>query len=103
MKEWLNQNYIDQRGGKWIINPLTNIIPCKLWLYNGYLNDIYRKLSITEIYYIIDGELLMSEKFTLHNERRISEINQRLKDSKLRYKRKYRTWNIDLKGNDKFG
>ena len=45
----------------------------------------------------------MSEKFTLHKERRISEINQRLKDSKLRYKRKYRTWNIDLKGNDKFG
>ena len=45
----------------------------------------------------------MSEKFTLHNERRISEINQRLKDSKFRYKRKYRTWNTDLKGMDKFG
>ena len=32
----------------------------------------------------------MSEKFTIHKERRISEINQRLKDSKFRYKRKCR-------------
>lgn len=33
----------------------------------------------------------MSEKFNLHRERRISEISQRKRESRLRYKRKYKT------------
>jgi len=33
----------------------------------------------------------MSDKFNLHQERRISEMRQRIRESKLRFKRKYRT------------
>jgi hypothetical protein len=32
-----------------------------------------------------------SDKFTIHKERRISELSQRKRESRLRYKRKYRT------------
>jgi len=32
----------------------------------------------------------MSDKFVRHTEKRISEIHQRMIDSKLRYKRKYK-------------
>jgi len=31
----------------------------------------------------------MSDKFNLHRERRINELHQRMKNSKLRFKRKY--------------
>jgi len=33
----------------------------------------------------------MSDKFTRHTEKRISDLHQRMGDSKFRYKRKYRT------------
>jgi len=39
----------------------------------------------------------MSDKFNSHRERRISEISQRRRESRLRYKRKYKTWVADLK------
>ena len=39
----------------------------------------------------------MSDKFNSHRERRISEISQRKRESRLRYKRKYKTWIADLK------
>jgi len=39
----------------------------------------------------------MSDKFNIHKERRISEMSQRRKEFRLRNKRKYRTWIVDLK------
>jgi len=42
-----------------------------------------------EIYYIRDRGVFMSDKFTIHSQKRISEIRQRMKNSKFRYKRKY--------------
>ena len=39
----------------------------------------------------------MSDKFNSHRERRISEISQRKKESRLRYKRKYKTWIVGFK------
>ena len=44
----------------------------------------------------------MSDKFNLHKERRISEMRQRWRESKSSYKRKYRTWIVDLIGFNKW-
>ena len=33
----------------------------------------------------------ITDKFTIHKERRISEMSQRRKEFRLRYKRKYKT------------
>jgi len=41
-----------------------------------------------EIYYIRDRDVFMSDKFTIHSQKRISEIRQRMKDSKLQSTRK---------------
>ena len=40
----------------------------------------------------------MSDKFTRHVERRISELRKRMRDSKLYSSRKGKYWIIDLKG-----
>ena len=39
----------------------------------------------------------MSDKFGRHSEKRISELHQRMRDSKLRFKRKYKYWNYIFK------
>jgi len=39
----------------------------------------------------------ITDKFNLHKEKRISEMAQRRRESSSRYKRKYRTWIVDLK------
>ncbi len=38
-----------------------------------------------------------ADRFSRHKDRRISEMRQRWRDSKSHYKRKYRTWIVDLK------
>ncbi len=39
----------------------------------------------------------MSDKFNLHKERRISEMSQRRREASSRYKRRYKTWIVELK------
>jgi len=41
-----------------------------------------------EIHYIRQRDVLMSDKFTIHSQKRINEIRQRMKDSKLHSTRK---------------
>ena len=37
-------------------------------------------LLYLKIYYSIEGELLTSDKFLIHKEKRISELHQRMRD-----------------------
>ena len=45
-------------------------------------------LLYIKIYYSIEGELLTSDKFLIHKEKRISELHQRMREYRPR-KRKF--------------
>ena len=47
-----------------------------------------RRFILIEIQYIRDRDVLMSDKFTIHSQKRISELRQRMRNSKLHSTRK---------------
>ena len=53
-------------------------------LYITYFTVIIRRFILIETYYIHEERGLMSDKFSIHKDRRINELYQKIKDSKLK-------------------